>query len=109
LLQQIKSFIRDTLGMPPAVTVTRDRFSRAPGTQCAVAQTFRIALWLMGPAILGLAIESWEIRDQYHAIGLTAPGNDPITMILMRHGFDVGLMLTGPLLLIGFARLRTRR
>jgi hypothetical protein len=55
---------------------------------------------LLGPAGLGVALESYEIWIQYRTIGLIAPGNDPLLTILGRHGFDVLLMLAGPLLVV---------
>ena len=63
---------------------------------------------LLAPLTLGLAIEAWEIRVQYGDMGLTAPGNDPLVQILLRHGLDVGLMLAGPVLLVGIVWLRAR-
>jgi len=109
VLEQIKSFIRDTLGMPPSVTLLAIGSAAHLALNALLRKPPGSPWGLWAPLILGLAIESWEIRATYHAIGLTAPGNDPLVIILMRHGFDVGLMLAGPLLLVGIVWLRSHR
>ena len=62
------------------------------------ADYFRMGV--LGPAGLGVALESYEIWIQYRTIGLIVPGNNPLLTILGRHGFDVLLMPAGPLLVV---------
>ncbi len=65
-------------------------------------------LGLLAPLVLGLALESYEIWVQYRNIGLLAPGNDPVLVILLRHGFDIGKMLAAPLILVVVGALSAR-
>lgn len=55
---------------------------------------------LLAPLMFGVALEGYEIWIHYRAVGLLAPGNDPLSIILMRHGLDIAKMLAGPLLLV---------
>lgn len=108
MLQQIKSLIRDQLGLPAdAVLVV---------TGCAAHLLLNVLLrkpstsaWgLLGPCVLGIAIESYEIWVQYRDIGLYAPGNDPLIEIISRHALDVLKMLAAPLVLVVFGWVTSR-
>jgi hypothetical protein len=100
VLQQIKSLIRDQLGLPPVVVLVV--------TGCVSHLLLNVLLrkppssaWgLLAPGVLGLALESYEIWVQYKSVGLFAPGNDPLLVILWRHGLDILKMLVGPALLV---------
>lgn len=107
-MQQIKNFVRDALGIPPAAAL----FAAGCVAHLALNALLRkspASPWgLLSPLVLGAALEAWEIWEHYQAIGLTAPGNDPLAVILVRHGLDVGIVLSGPLLLVGISWLSTR-
>ena len=66
----------------------------------ALRRPITAGLGLLGPLSLGVALESYEIWIQYKNVGLFAPGNDALLIILGRHGLDVSLMLAGPILIV---------
>lgn len=63
---------------------------------------------LVAPLILGIGLETYEIWVEYRRVGLFAEGNDPVWMILARHGIDVLIIISGPLLLVGLGILLRR-
>ena len=63
---------------------------------------------LLGPLAFGVILESYEIWMQYRSIGLFAPGNDPLLTILARHGLDVLLMLSVPVLIVSAGALSAK-
>jgi hypothetical protein len=108
MLEQIKSLIRDQLGLPAGVILAVTGIA-AHLLLNAVLRKPPTSVWrLLAPFVLGLAIESYEIWVQYRDIGLLAPGNDPVKTILFRHGLDILKMLSAPLLLVAFGILSSR-
>ena len=105
MLQQIKFFIRDQLGLhPAAVQVATGLVAHV--TLNAVLQKSPFSAWgLLAPVVLGVALESYEIWIKYKLSGLFAPGNDPIIVILGRHGLDVAKMLAAPILLVAIGAI----
>ncbi|MBT8445150.1 MAG: hypothetical protein HKN81_09065 [Gammaproteobacteria bacterium] len=107
MLGRIKSLLRDQIGMPATVVLV------AVGLLAHLALTLLLrksptsALGLLAPLGLGLVIESWEIWVQYRDVGLTAPGNDPVPMIVARHAIDVLKMLAAPATLVLAGTLRS--
>ena len=105
MLRDLKSILRDQLQLPSwlvliavgcLVHVVLNAILRKPITSC----------WgLIGPLVLGVALESYEIWIQYRHIGLFSPSNDSLLIILARHGFDVLFMLAGPILIVAIGAI----
>ncbi len=104
MISTIKSFLRETLALPPElVLVVAGLVSHV--MLCLLLGRSPYAAWgLLGPLIFGVALEGYEIWVHYKDIGLFAPGNDSLLTILLRHGKDVLLMLSLPLLLVAMGR-----
>lgn len=100
MLGQLKTVIRDQLGVPPWLALV------VVGCLAHVAATALLrkpltSPWgLIAPLAVGVALESYEIWRHYRGVGLLAPGNDPLLTILGRHALDVVLVLAGPLLVV---------
>ena len=108
MLQQIKSLIRDQLGLPPlAVLVVAGGLSHL--VLNAILRKSPTSAWgLLAPLVLAIALESYEIWIHYRNVGLLAPGNDPLLAILLRHGLDVLKVLAAPLLFVALGLITTR-
>ena len=100
MLTQLKTFLRDTLGIPaPALLLAGGLLAHI--MLCLLLRKPIVSAWgLLAPALLGTMIEAYEIWLQYRQIGLFAPGNDPVAIILFRHAFDIAKMLLLPGLLV---------
>jgi len=108
MLQQIKTLIRDQLGLPAGVVLVITGCVSHLLLNILLRRPLTSAWGLLAPGVLGIAIESYEIWIQYRDIGLLAPGNDPLAAILFRHGLDVLKMLVGPVLIVGFGFAASR-
>lgn len=100
MLQELKSQLRDQLGLPPAVVLVVTGCVSHLLLNAVLRKPPSSAWGLLAPCILGLALESYEIWIQYRNIGLFAAGHDPFLVILARHGLDILKMLVGPVLLV---------
>jgi len=100
LLQKLKYFLGDQLGLPPwSVLVALGCLAHVL-INTLLRKPLASGWGLLGPLVLGIVIESLEIWIQYRDIGLFAPGNDALLTILGRHSLDVAVMLGGPLLIV---------
>lgn len=106
--QQIKSLLRDQLGLSPSALLIAVGLLAHLALNGLMRKSAASPWGLLAPLILGMALEGYEIWIQYRDVGLAAPGNDPLLIILMRHALDVAKMLAGPLLLVavGFVAAR---
>lgn len=100
MLKQIKSLIRDQLGLSPAIVLVATGCVAYLLLNLLLRKPLTSAWGLLAPFLLGIAIESYEIWLQYRNVGLLAPGNDPLVFILARHGLDVLIILVVPALLV---------
>jgi hypothetical protein len=100
LLRELKSIFRDQLGLPPWIVLAAVGCLAHVALNALLRKPITSGWGLLGPLGFGVALESYEIWIQYRTIGLIVPGNDPLLTILGRHGFDVLLMLAGPLLVV---------
>lgn len=100
MLQQIKVFIRDQLGLPPSAMLIAIGCIAHLALNALLRKSPTSAWGLLAPLSLGVGLESYEIWTHYRGIGLLAPGNDPLIAILARHGRDIVITLAGPLLLV---------
>lgn len=107
-MQQAKSFLRDQLGLPPAAVLVAAGLAAHLALNAALRRPPTSAWGLLAPLILGAGLETYEIWVQYRSLGLLAPGNDPLWMILGRHGLDVLKLLAAPLLLVAFGAFSLR-
>jgi len=108
VLQQIKTLLRDQLGLPPlAILVVAGLIAHL--LLNLLLRKMPTSPWgLLAPLVLGITLEAWEIWIQYKDIGLAAPQSDPLTDILARHALDVLAMLAGPALLVIAGALSSR-
>ena len=102
MLNDLKSLIRDQLGIPSWMVLIATGVTAHIFLNAILRKPVESYWGLIGPAALGVALEAYEIWFLYRSIGLFAPGNDPILAILGRHGLDIALMLVGPLLIVVF-------
>ena len=100
MFAQLKSFLRDTLTLPPdLVLVIVGLISHL--LLCLLLRKPLNSAWgLLAPIIVGILIEGYEIWVQYRDVGLFAPINDPLAVILLRHGLDILKILVLPILLV---------
>ena len=108
MFQQIKSFIRDQLGLPPTAMLVAAGLVAHFALNALLRKSPTSAWGLLAPLVLGSALESYEIWIQYKDFGLLAPGNDPFISILARHALDVLKMLAVPLLMVAIGAWTTR-
>ena len=108
MMQQLKSLIRDQLGLPPDLILVVTGCAAFLLLNLVLRKPLNSAWGLLAPLLLGFVIESYEIWVQYRDVGLLAPGNDPLVAILARHGLDVLKMLVLPGLLVAFGLLTNR-
>jgi len=100
MLQQIKTLLRDQLGLPPLAILAAAGLIAHLLLNMLLRRTPTSPWGLLAPILLGITLEAWEIWVQYKDIGLAAPESDPLIDILARHASDVVTMLAGPLLLV---------
>lgn len=108
MLRQFKTLLRDQLGLPPTAILIAAGLIAHVGLNIVLRKVPTSAWGLLAPLVVGVALESWEIWIQYEDIGLSAPGNDPLTVILSRHATDVLAILAGPVLLVVTGALISR-
>jgi hypothetical protein len=108
MLQQLKTFLRDQLGLPPFAVLLVAGFAAHIALNALLRKSPASPWGLLAPLLLGVALEAYEVWHAYRGVGLFAPGNDPLRTILARHTLDVGKMLAGPLLLVALCHLPTR-
>lgn len=101
-MSQIKIFLRDTLGLPPVSLLIGLGLATHIVLNLLLQKPVTSAYGLILPLILGLSIEGYEIWIAYREVGLLAPGNDPILIILTRHFVDVLFVLLAPIALVIF-------
>jgi len=97
---QLKFVFRDQLGLPPWTVLVAVGCVAHVIVNAALRRPITAGWGLLGPSSLGVALESYEIWIQHKNVGLFAPGNDALFIILGRHGLDVVLMLAGPILIV---------
>ena len=105
MFDHLKSFLRDTLALPPdLILVVVGLVSHI--LFCLLLRKPLNSAWgLLAPVMLGILIESYEIWIHYRDIGLFAPNNDPVAVILLRHSLDIIKMLVLPSLLVGILKI----
>ena len=108
MVSQLKTFLRDTLGLPTWAVIASAGLVTHLVLNLVLRKSPTSPWGLLAPLTIGVLVEAYEIWIQYRSIGLFAPGNDPILVILARHGLDVLLMLALPILLVTVDRLITR-
>ncbi len=108
MLQELKSLLRDRLGLPPVAVHVAVGLLAHLALNLLLRKSATSAWGLLAPLLIGIALESWEIWLQYRDIGLTAAGNDPVLVILARHALDVAAMLAAPALLVVGGALTSR-
>lgn len=108
MLQQLKSFLRDQIGLAPAAVLIAVGLFAHLALNGLMRKSATSPWGLLAPLLFGMALEGYEIWIQYRGVGLVAPGNDPLLIILARHGLDIAKMLAGPLVLVavGFVAAR---
>ena len=108
MLAEIKALIRDHLGIPPPVVLAVAGILLHVCAALVLRKPVTSAWGLLGPLLAGLLLETWEIWVQYQEVGLFAPGNDPLPVILARHALDVLSMLALPVALVAFNAIAAR-
>ncbi|MBU2676971.1 MAG: hypothetical protein KJP16_07785 [Gammaproteobacteria bacterium] len=100
MLAQIKTILRDQLGLPPWTVLVAVGCLAHVILITLLRKPIYSAWGLLAPLCLGVLLEGYEIYVQYRQVGLFAPGNDALITILGRHGLDVVYMLAGPVLVV---------
>jgi hypothetical protein len=100
MFDAIKSLIRDQLGIPAWAALPVVGLIAFFAFNVLLRRPWTSALGLLAPLILGIVLEAYEIRVQYRGTGLGAAGNDPLWIILGRHGLDVALMASLPVVAV---------
>lgn len=108
MLQDLKNLIRDDLGLPPSLVFIVAGLVTHIALNALLRKPITSAFGLLAPLALGLTLESVEIWIQYKNTGLFAPGNDPIQIILLRHGLDIAKMIAAPLILVAIGIFSAR-
>ncbi len=108
MLSDLKSLLRDQLGLPSWAVLAAAGIVAHFVVNALLRKPMTSGWGLLGPLVVGIAIESWEIWVHYRNIGLFAPGNDPLLVILGRHGLDVLVMLAVPLGIVIIGALAAR-
>ena len=100
MIRQLKSILNDQLGLPAWAILAAVGCLAHIVVNALLRKQVASAWGLLGPLILGIALESYEIWIQYRSVGLFAPINGPLLAILARHSIDVFIMLAGPSLIV---------
>jgi len=108
MLDRIKSALRDQLGLPAWAALLVGGLVSHIVLNVLLRKPLTSAWGMLAPLTLGLVLEACEIVVQYRDVGLLAPGNDPVWIIIARHLLDVLKMLALPVLLVlsGFVSSR---
>ena len=108
MLDRLKTILRDQLGLPSWVVLAAAGLAAHVVLNVLLRKPATSAWGLLAPLTLGALLEAYEIWIQYRNIGLFAPGNDPLIVILGRHGLDVLVMLALPALLVAAGNLSAK-
>jgi len=108
VLQQIKTLLRDQLGLPPIAILVATGLIAHLLLNALLRRTPTSPWGLLAPCALGISLEAWEIWVQYKGVGLAAPESDPLVDILARHALDVLAMLAAPILLVVVGTVSSR-
>jgi hypothetical protein len=96
------------MGLPPAAVLVVSGLLAHIILNALLRKSMTSAWGIVAPLILGIGLETYEIWVQYRRSGLFAEGNDPLWIILARHGFDVLLVVLVPILLVGLGIIMRR-
>ena len=100
MLDKLKSVLRDQMGLPPWAVMATVGLVSFLVLNALLRKPLTSGWGLLGPLIIGTALEAYEIWVHYRGIGLFAQGNDPIITILGRHAFDVVVIAALPVVLV---------
>ena len=100
MANQLKTFLRDQLGLPSWVVLAAAGLLAHLALDTLLRKPVSSGWGLLGPLVVGVVLESHEIWVQYRDIGIFAPGNDALITILGRHSLDVLYMLAVPFLVV---------
>ena len=108
MLDRLKSALRDQLGLPAWAALLVGGLVSHIVLNVLLRKPLTSAWGILAPLTLGSVLEAYEIFAQYRDVGLLAPGNDPVWIIIARHLLDVIKMLALPVLLVlsGFVSSR---
>lgn len=108
MFEQIKTVLRDYIGLPPWSVLAAVGLVAFLALNALLRKPLTSGWGLLAPLAIGIVLESYEIRVQYREVGLFAPGNDPLLVILARHGLDVLIMLAIPAVVVAIALVNSR-
>ncbi len=108
MLQRLKALLRDQLGLPPTAVLVFVGCLAYLALNFVLRRPLTSGWGLLGPLVLGIALESFEMCIQYKDIGLFAPDNDHVIAIIGRHGLDFLAMLAGPLMIVALGAISAR-
>lgn len=100
MVRDLKAIFRDYVGAPPWLVLILVGCVAHVASNVVMRKPITSAWGLIAPLTLGLALESYEIWEQYRQVGLFAPTNDSLLLILVRHAQDIALLLTAPVLIV---------
>lgn len=100
MLERLKTILRDQLNLPPSFVLAAAGLVAHIALNALLRKPLTSASGLLAPLAIGVVLEAYEIWIQYRDVGLFAAGNDPLIVILGRHGTDVLIMLAVPVLLV---------
>ncbi len=108
MIERLKSLLRDQIGLPTWVVLAAAGLAAHIVLNVLLRKPVTSAWGLLAPLSLGCLMEAYEIWVQYRHVGLFAPANDPLFVILGRHGLDVLVMLALPALLVAAGSLSSK-
>ena len=108
MLDQLKRILRDQVGLPAWAVLLLGGLASHVALNVLLRKSLISAWGLLAPLTLGTVVEAYEIYVQYGDVGLLAPGNDPVWVIVARHGLDVIKMLALPTLLVASGFVSSR-
>jgi hypothetical protein len=100
VLDRLKHVLTSSLGLPPVVVLTTAGLVAHILLNSLLRKSPLAAYGLIAPLCLGIGLESFEVWQQYRRVGLFAPGNDSLPLIIMRHFVDVLWLMVAPGLLV---------
>lgn len=108
MLQQIKSFLRDQIGLPPIVVLVAVGCAAHLLLNALLRKPATSAWGLLAPLVLGVTLESVEIWVHYREMDFWAQGGAQILAILARHGLDLLKIMLIPLSLVAIGMFSAR-
>ena len=105
-MEYLKQLLRDELGIPVVLVFVAAGLVAHLVLNALLRRSPLSAWGLLAPLALGIVIEARDIWVHYRHVGLFAPGNDHVMVILARHGADVLKMVAIPLVAVVLGRLR---